>query len=201
MMKRLTIEQVLALGPCSGYDSERDLLRITNGRRSLTLLEVLDLNIPAEDKLWVIIHSGLIDNDLGLLVCDFAGAALPIWYKYAKRDKYFNAPAWAIGVKRRWLRGEASDEELKSALDDVKAAEKAAESVTAGAAARAAVRYAAGAAARAAAWDAGAAAWDAAWYAAWAAAWGAGAARAVAWAAARDTQIEMVRAALRAAKD
>ena len=66
----------------------------------------------------------------------------------------------AIETKRRWLRGDATDQEL--------AAARAAARAAAGAAAW----DAAGAAARAAAWDAArAAAWDAAWDAAWAAAW------------------------------
>ena len=66
----------------------------------------------------------------------------------------------AIETKRRWLRGDATDQEL--------AAARAAARAAAGAAAW----DAAGAAAGAAVWDAaGAAAWDAAWDAAWAAAW------------------------------
>ena len=74
----------------------------------------------------------------------------------------------AIETKRRWLRGDATDQELAAA----RAAAGAAAWDAAGAAAGAAAWDAAGAAARAAAWDAArAAAWDAAWDAAWAAAW------------------------------
>ncbi len=78
----------------------------------------------------------------------------------------------AIEVKRAWISGEATDDELRAAQD------------AAWAAARAAAQDAAWAAAQDAAW---AAAWAAAQDAAWAAAWAAAqdAARAAAWAAAR----------------
>ena len=79
----------------------------------------------------------------------------------------------AINTKLKWLRGEATDQELTAARSAAWAAARAAASDAAWAAARAA--------ARAAAWDA---ARDAAWDAARAAAWDA--ARAAAWDAARD---------------
>ena len=101
---------------------------------------------------------------LHLFACDEAERALQI----AKVDE--PRCAAAIKTKRRWLDGEATDQEL--------------------AAASAAARDAAWAAARAAAWDA---AWAAARDAAWAAA--SAAARDAAWAAAWDEQNERLTAA------
>ena len=105
----------------------------------------------------------------------------------------------AIKVKRQWMKGKATDEELDAARDAARAAARgasrdaardaawdaarAAAWDAAWAAARAAARGASRDAARAAAWDAArAAAWAAAWAAARAAAWDA------AWDAARDAQ-------------
>ena len=101
--------------------------------------------------LWI----GDIEPILHEAACIFAEGALRV-------AKITDPRSWAaIEAKRKWLRGEITDNELAAAWD--------AASDAAWAAARAA--------ARAAAWYA---AWDAAWYAAWAAAWYA------AWAAARD---------------
>ena len=84
----------------------------------------------------------------------------------------------ALTVKRSWLDGQATDDELAAAGDAAGAAARdaawAAAGDAAGDAARAAARAAAGAAARAAAWAAaGDAAWDAARAAARAAVWAA----------------------------
>ncbi len=89
----------------------------------------------------------------------------------------------AIEVKLRWLRGEATDEELVAA----KVAARVAASPVARVAAKVAARVAACAAAYDAAWDAAcAAAWDAVYDAAYDAAWVA--ARAAAWDAAWNAQ-------------
>ncbi len=109
----------------------------------------------------------------------------------------------AIGVKRRWLKGEATDEELHAASAAAWAAAWAA-ARDAVSAARDAASAAAWAAARDAAWAAARdAAWDAARDAARDAAWAA--ARDAAWAAAWDVQNakleEMLNALLKEASD
>ena len=112
----------------------------------------------------------------------------------------------AIATKRRWLRGEASAEELAAARAAAGAAAGAAARAAARAAAKDAALAAAGAAAKdaalaaagAAAWDAaGAAAGDAAWAAAWAAA--GAAAKDAALAAAKDAALAAAGAAAGAA--
>ncbi len=104
----------------------------------------------------------------------------------------------AIAVKRRWIAGEATDEELAAAEADAWAAAEAAARVAAWAAARAAAEtaWAAARAEETAAW----AAWDAAWVAALAAraaqdaSWDAQDAAA---AAARNAQVDMLTQMLR----
>ena len=107
--------------------------------------------------------------------CYFAETALTV--AKIKDERCWNA----FKVKRLWLKGKVTDEELAAARDAAWAVAWAAASDAAWAAAWAAARAAAWAAASDAAW---AAAWAAASDAASAAAWAA--ARAAAWAAARD---------------
>ena len=58
-MKTLTIDQVLSDHPCDTYTRGR-LLKLSKGRESLTLLEVLSLRIPPEDKVWIMTRSGVL---------------------------------------------------------------------------------------------------------------------------------------------
>ncbi len=48
-----TVEDVLALRPCEDYDRER-LTNLWDGRDALAIAEVCDLDIPAEDRLWLL---------------------------------------------------------------------------------------------------------------------------------------------------
>ena len=52
-MKTWTIDEILAERPCKEYTQER-ITELWAGRERLTLLEVLDLPIPAKDIVWVI---------------------------------------------------------------------------------------------------------------------------------------------------
>jgi hypothetical protein len=108
--------------------------------------------------LWI----GDIEPILHEAECVFAKGALRI-------AKVTDPRSWAaIEAKRKWLRGEITDEELAAAALPAEAAASAAAWDAAGDAAWKAASAAAGAAASAAAWDA---AGDAAWKAAWEAAW------------------------------
>jgi len=186
-MECCTVDQMMAFRPC-GWDKDDDgkhytpqrVAALWAGRETLTAMDMLDLDIPADDRLWAVLRPELIpEKMLHELACDFAAATLYIWEKKYPNDK---RPHNTIAVKRLWIRGEATDDEL--------------------AAARAAAGDAAGAAAGDAAWvAAGVAAWFAAGVAAGAAA---GAAAWAAWAAAgddaRDAQVDMVREALKQAE-
>ena len=112
--------------------------------------------------------------------CDVAEQAL-------KMAEVTDARSWvAIEVKRKWLRGEATDGDLNIARDAAWAAAGDAAGDAARAAAGDAARAAAARAAEAIAWDA---AWDAAWGAAGDAA-GAAAARAAAARATLNDELE-----------
>ncbi len=107
------------------------------------------------------INSGkLPDHILHTFACDCAERAL---IRERKKEREPDPRSWeAIRVKRLWIEGKSSNEELDVAW------------AAAWSAARDAARYAAWAAAWAAAWSAARdAAWSAAWDAAWDAAWAA----------------------------
>lgn len=76
--------------------------------RGITPAQVLDLDIPGEDKLWVLLHDPILPvNDLRLLACIWAAKA-------CKLAKINSNPIIknAIKVARNHARGLASDAEL-----------------------------------------------------------------------------------------
>ena len=147
--------------------------------------EVLDLAIPAADRVWALTRPGVLaDVTLRLFACACATRVLPLFESRHPDDE---RPRMAIDVAVQFALGCATREELAAAW------------AAAWAAARDAAWDAAGDAARAAARDAArAAAGDAAWAAARAAAGDAARAAAgdAARAAARAAQIEDLRALL-----
>lgn len=129
---------------------------------ALDILRLSDSDVNDSDKLHAVLCSELIDRKLlHELACDFAERA----------QTYVNAPHQdslkAIEVKRKWLRGEATDDELRIARDAARAAWATARTTVAARAADAAWAAAADDDARAAwaAWPAAQAA-EADW-AAW----------------------------------
>jgi hypothetical protein len=169
-MKTVTYEQFLEFEPCWLNDGRAEkLAQIGARKKDWTAVDVLKLrSVSMEDRLWAVLREEFLPAPiLHEFACRCAERVL-------KKAKVTDERSWnAIKTKRAWLKGEATDEELRAAR--------------AAAAARAA---------RAAAWDAAAAAaaaaWDAAWDAAAAAArdaeWAAGAAAAAAAAAAERKQ-------------
>ena len=175
-MKSISLEEFKGFRPCwlETTAGARRLEEIGSRKKRWTAMDILDLpesEVSAEDKIWAVTKAGLIEEEkLHEFACRCAEEALKL-----VKDPDPRSVA-AIEAKRKWLKGEISDEELDAA--------RAAASAAARAAASAAARDAAWAAARAAA---SAAASDAAWDAARAAAW------AAARAAARKKQIDILR--------
>ena len=156
-MKTVTPEQFKGFGPCWLEDAagRERFASIAALRAEWTALDVLNLpNVSAGDKLWSVLREEFIDAPiLHEFACRCAEYALSFVDNPDPRS------IAAIEAKRKWLRGEIKDKELRAAGAAAWAAARAA----AGDAARAAAGDAARAAARAAAWDA---ARDAAWAAA-----------------------------------
>ncbi len=135
-MKTITVDQLLEWGPCYDEETIRDL---AGDKNEWTALEILALNhVPAKDRLWVVLREELVDAPiLHEFACLCAKSVL-----HMTRDADRKICRSAIDTKRRWLRGDATDEDLATAR------------ATARAAAGAAAWDAAGAAAGAAAWAA-----------------------------------------------
>ena len=159
-MKTYTVADILAMHPCSDYDEAR-ITELWAGRESLSLPEILALDIPAADRVWVVCHPGVLTAE-----------QMEAWLvdriiTRAVRNHALPCPEtrdWA----EKWLSGEdRSQGSAWAAADAARAAAADAADDAVWARARAAAR--AWAAADAAAWAADAAAW-AADAAAWAAA-------------------------------
>ena len=183
-MKTITYEQFLEFDPCYLYDPEKKALMesIAQRREHWSAMDILELeNIPAADRLWAVLREELIDAPiLHEFACLCAERAL------SRIENPDPRSLRAIEVKRAWLRGKATDEELTAAW-----------------AAALAARHATWAAAEAAAQDAALAARHAALAAAEAATWAAAeaAALAAAWAAALAARHAALAAAQDAAED
>ena len=149
-MKTVTYEQFLEFKPCWLEDGRAEkLAKIGARKQDWTAVDVLKLrSVSMEDRLWAVLREEFLPATiLHEFACRCAERAL-------KKAKVTDERSWnAIKVKRAWLKGEATDEELAAAR------------------AAAAAAWAAGAAGAAAwaAWAAGAAWAVAAWVAAWAA--------------------------------
>ena len=168
-MKTVTYDEFLGFSPCWLDDVEKAerLKEIGKRKDNWTALDVLALeDVDAGDRLWAVLREEFLPADLlHEFACQCAEKALE---NYDDPDPRSIA---AITAKRKWLRGEITDEELAEAWAAARAAAQAAAWDTAWDTARAAAR----AAAQAAAWDT---AWNVAWDAARE--------------AARDEQLEML---------
>jgi hypothetical protein len=188
-MKRITPQKIISWGCC--YSRER-VMEVFAGRKSMTPLQILDLNIPAVDRLWAVLREEIIPAPyLRWLACHWAEQKL-LHEQAAGREP--DPRSWAaIDVARRYAQGKATDEELVTAWFAADAAARSAFSASAPAARSAA----AAARSAAAAFSASA---PAAWSAVWSAVWSTAAAGSFARSdsdAILDAEIECVRVMIR----
>ena len=104
-MKNLTIMDVLRMRPCEGYGTDR-VKGLWAGRESLTPLEILGLDIPIEDRFWVVLRYDTIGQKLcDEIACDIADHVLPIFEREYPDDK---RPREAIEITRLHIAGKAT---------------------------------------------------------------------------------------------
>ena len=200
-LPRVTFSEFLKFEPC-WQDDERGRRRLRYYARKLggsaDALEILALRrIPAEDRLWAVLREKFIPTPiLHEFACRCAEDAL------SRIDNPDPRSINAIVVKRRWIAGEATDEELAAAEAAAWVARTSAQDAAEAAAwvARTSAQDAVEAAtlaARTATWAARTAAWaaQAATWATWTAA--RTAAQDAAEAAARNAQVDMLTQMLR----
>ena len=123
-MRGYTIEEAW---PMFAYYSKRQLEKLYAGRETLTALDFLELPLPYEDKLFILLRPEVIpERENELLACAFA-----------ERVAHFAGSPKAcelLRVKRLWIDGKATDEELAMAKRDAMIARAGAALPEAGAA-------------------------------------------------------------------
>jgi hypothetical protein len=108
-MKKITIKDVLGWDPCEEYTEER-ITKLFAGRESLTVADILELDIPWNDKLWAVSREELIPAPiLHEFACRCAEEALTLVDNPDPRS------VAAIAAKRAWLKGEITDDQLSAA--------------------------------------------------------------------------------------
>ena len=160
-LKTCTAKGVMSWEPCCPPYSVEYVRTLFAGRRRVDALDILSMRIPYEDRLWAVLRPKLIpERILHEYACWCAKWTLK---REREAGREPDPRSWeAIRIKRLWLAGKVTDEELAKAksaawyaarcaawsLDD-SAAKSAAKS-----AARCAARSAAKSAAESAAWSA-----------------------------------------------
>ena len=122
-MLTVTLKQFKGFGPCWLDDGREDKLEKIGARKAeWTALDVLKLRGVSDiDKLWAVLRVEFIPEPiLHEFACRCAERAL-------KAARITDERSWnAIKTKRKWLKGEATDEELVAARDAAYAARDAA---------------------------------------------------------------------------
>lgn len=113
-LKRVTIRRIMAWRPCEDWTEAR-IREVFAGRTWLTPVEILNLpNVAASDKLWVALHPEILSSrEMRLFACWCADRALQREASAGRQPDERSLAA--IETTRRWLRGEATSEELSEA--------------------------------------------------------------------------------------
>lgn len=114
-MKTVTVEQLIEFEPCWLWEKVIDerLWKIGSWMKEWTAMDVLALEeVSADDRLRAVLREDFLDKNIIVeFACLCAERALAIAGVTDKR-------CWnAVNVRRSWIRGEASDNELASVLD------------------------------------------------------------------------------------
>ena len=149
-MMEIAIEQVLLWDCGKEYDTVGKIIALTDDDWPKTPFEIARLGIPAEDRIRILLKSGIVPKkQLRLLACNFAERTLLHFEAEYPDDK---RPREAIETRRRWVNGEATDEELATVRVAVGDAAMVTPKAAAGDAVRAAILDADGHTPRAAVW-------------------------------------------------
>ena len=117
IMKSMTVDGIMNLGPCDGYTRERmeELRKTQCGRRkNITMQDILTSAEPPEYRLWLVLRNEfLTDKELQeIAIWCWEKIARPIWEQHYPDDK---RPHKAVRIKKLWLKGNATDDELGAA--------------------------------------------------------------------------------------
>ncbi|MGD8305183.1 MAG: hypothetical protein PVF17_00890 [Ignavibacteria bacterium] len=126
--KIITIKKVLELKPCYSESELEELRKKNNLGKKVSVLEILKSKIPTSDILWLVFCPDFIEEKiLHELSIIFATRALK---QERKAGREPHPDSWkAIKMKKKWLAGKATDEELRAAESAAWSAEKLASEV------------------------------------------------------------------------
>ena len=118
---QVTQDDVIELRPC-GWERNDDgrnytpqrIARLFAGCETLTLGDILAMEeISISDRLWVVLKRGVLPESVRVgLGCDYAERVLAIAESWAGNE---GLSRLALETTRKWLRGEATDEERDAA--------------------------------------------------------------------------------------
>jgi hypothetical protein len=110
-MKKITVKKAVSWNSCYSKDRIKELWA---GRKHLTPLEILDLNIPPEDRLWAVLREEIIPAPyLRWLACHWAEQCL-LHERAEGREP--DPRSWkAVEVARLHAQSKVNDEELYAA--------------------------------------------------------------------------------------
>ena len=111
---KITIKKLISWGACYYENELKEFKKNLKIKYGVTPLEFAELDIKTEDKIWTLLRPEIIpEKELHLLGCTFAEDALKLERKNGREP---HPDSWdAIKVKRKWVAGKATEEELKSA--------------------------------------------------------------------------------------
>ena len=114
--RSMTVDDVMALGTCY---SRRKVMRLFAGRERMTIDDLKSLPVEAlsyMDRCWLLLRKEFLPKKtLHLIACDFAESALK---RERKAGREPDPRSWeAIRIKRLWVDGKATDDELEAALN------------------------------------------------------------------------------------
>ena len=120
-MKRVTIDTVMSWGPCEAYTRQR-VTKLFAGRKTVSALNILDMGIPDEDKIWAAVRASTKPQYVEF-ACQCAESVLPLYETYYPDGK---RPRQCIDITRRYMAGDATKDELYTAAEAADAARAAA---------------------------------------------------------------------------
>jgi hypothetical protein len=136
-MKSITLEQVLLYNPCQPYNSVEKLSEYFGDNKSLTFAEIAKLNIPFEDKIWILTRDHFLPLDKAVLFTIFcAEQCIGVFESLYPNDK---RPRNAIELAKAFVTSHEADlSQVNRIAKEASEASESAASVPASFAARAA---------------------------------------------------------------
>jgi hypothetical protein len=125
-MKSITLEQVLFYNPCQPYNSVEKLSEYFGDNKSLTFTQIAKLNIPFEDKIWILTRDHFLPLNKAVLFTIFcAEQCIGVFESLYPNDK---RPRNAIELAKAFVASYEAD--LSQVNRVAKEASEASESAT-----------------------------------------------------------------------